>query len=172
MHRHSSGGPGPAPIANPEPNSRNNKEDDRAIKGAADTDIDGMYEREETKFPNGGLVRDPSNQILKKGIDSVIESEIQIDEDSTTHPRVEACFGRKVAVGLIAADWKVKEMAIKYIQKRLEKLLAKVDATANFTIVIEACTAAIGQTCREKVMKVFNVSLHMLNLIISSSKVD
>lgn len=38
--------------------------------------------------------------------------------------------------------------------------------------VVEACSAAVGQTCREKVIKVFNVSLHMLNLMISSSKVD
>ena len=46
-----------------------NPEDERAIQGAADADIEGMYEREETKRPDGGLVRDPSNQMLKKGFD-------------------------------------------------------------------------------------------------------
>ena len=63
-------------------------------------------------------------------------------------------------------------MAIKYLTKKLEKVLAKPDATSNMCDVVEACTAAVGQTCREKVMKVFNVSLHLFNLMISSSKVD
>lgn len=88
------------------------------------------------------------------------------------HGRVEACFGRKLALGLIAADWKIKEMAIKIMTKRLEKLLAKADTTTTLVEVVEACSAAVGQTCREKVIKVFNVSLHMLNLMISSSKID
>ena len=56
--------------------------------------------------------------------------------------------------------------------KRLEKLLAKADTTTTLVEVVEACSAAVGQTCREKVIKVFNVSLHMLNLMISSSKID
>ena len=46
-----------------------NPDDDRAIQGAAEGDIEGMYEREETKQPDGGLVRDPSNALLKKGFD-------------------------------------------------------------------------------------------------------
>jgi len=75
-------------------------------------------------------------------------------------------------LGLIAADWKIKEMAIKVMTKRLEKLLAKADTSTALVEVVEACSAAVGQTAREKVMKVFNVSLHMLNLMISSSKVD
>ena len=56
--------------------------------------------------------------------------------------------------------------------KRLEKLLAKADTGASLAEVVEACTAAVGQTAQEKVMKVFNQSLHMFNLMISSSKVD
>ena len=73
---------------------------------------------------------------------------------------------------MVAADWKIKEMAVKQITKRLEKMLAKADSGASLVEVVEAATAAVGQTCREKVMKVFNVSLHMLNLMISSSKLD
>ena len=46
-----------------------NPDDDRAIKGADEKEIEGMYEREETKMTDGGLVRDPSNSILKKGFD-------------------------------------------------------------------------------------------------------
>ena len=85
---------------------------------------------------------------------------------------MEACFGRKVALGLIAADWKVKELAIKHMTKKLEKLLSKAEAGTSLAEVVEACTAAVGQTAREKVMKVFNAMLHMVNLMISSSKID
>ena len=131
-----------------------------------------MYEREETKLPDGGLIRDPSNALLKRGFDQVQEEDITVDEEGVIHGRVEACFGRKVAIGVIASDWKIKEMAMKHITKRLEKLLAKSDGNSNLVEIIEACTAAIGQTCREKVMKVFNVSIHMFNLIIASSKID
>lgn len=53
-----------------------NAEDERAIQGAADGEIEGMYEREETKRPDGGLVRDPSNQLLKKGFDQFEEEDI------------------------------------------------------------------------------------------------
>ena len=38
-----------------------NPDDERAIQGAAAADIQDMYEREETKQPDGGLVRNPSN---------------------------------------------------------------------------------------------------------------
>lgn len=53
-----------------------NPDDERAIQGAADADIEGMYEREETKKPDGGLVRDPSNQLLKKGFEQFEEEDI------------------------------------------------------------------------------------------------
>jgi len=52
-----------------------NPDDERAIKGASD--IDGFYEREESKVPDsGGLVRDPSNTVLKRGFDQVDEQDI------------------------------------------------------------------------------------------------
>jgi len=73
---------------------------------------------------------------------------------------------------MIAADWKIKEMAIKHMTKKLEKLLAKAETGSVLAEVVEACTAAVGQMAREKVMKVFNAMLHMFNLIISSSKID
>ena len=60
------------------------------------------------------------------------------------HGRVEACFGRKLALGMIAADWKIKEMAIKIMTKRLEKLLAKADTNTTLVEVVEACSAAVG----------------------------
>lgn len=51
-----------------------NADDERAIQGAAESEIAVMYEAgEETKVPDGGLIRDPSNQLLKKGFDQVEE---------------------------------------------------------------------------------------------------
>ena len=119
-------------------------DDERAIQGAAEGDIQGMYEREETKVPDGGLIRDPSNALLKRGFDSVEEGDIQVEPEAAVHPRVEACFGRKVALALVAADWKMKEMAVKHMTKRLEKLLAKADSNANLAEAVEACSAAVG----------------------------
>jgi len=49
-----------------------------------------------------------------------------------------------VAIGLIATDWKIKEMAMKHVTKRLEKLLTKSDGNSNVVEIVEACTAAIG----------------------------
>ena len=37
---------------------------------------------------------------------------------------------------------------------------------------MRACVAAIGLTCREKVIKVFSVSLQLLNLLINSTKIE
>ena len=51
-------------------------------------------------------------------------------------------------------------------------LLTEADEDTNMAPVVSACMAAVGQTCKEKVMKVFNISLHMLNLMISSSKIE
>ena len=51
-------------------------------------------------------------------------------------------------------------------------LLAEADEDTNMAPVVMACMAAVGHTCREKVQKVFNVSLHMLSLMISSSKIE
>ena len=67
-----------------------------------------------------------------------------IDDDTNIDARVEACFGRKGALGLIASDWKIKEMSLKFMTKKLEKLLAKVDTGASLAEVVEACTAAVA----------------------------
>ena len=68
-------------------------------------------------------------------------------------------FGRKVAIGLIAADWKIKEMAIKHVHKKFEKSLAKPELNMSLVELVQAAVATVSVTCREKVMKVFNVSL-------------
>jgi hypothetical protein len=68
-------------------------------------------------------------------------------------------YGRKVAVGLIAVDWKIKELAIKYIYKKFEKAMAKSDLNMDLNELVQAAAATVSVTCRERVMKVFNVSL-------------
>ena len=46
---------------------------------------------------------------------------------------------------MIAADWKIKEMAIKHIMKKLEKMLAKPDSTSgSLTDIVEGCTVAVA----------------------------
>ena len=42
----------------------------------------------------------------------------------------------------------------------------------NLPAFIKACTIAIDLTCREKVIKVFNYSLQLMSLIISSSNLE
>jgi hypothetical protein len=61
----------------------------------------------------------------KRTLADIDENDIDIDDDGELHGRVEAVFGRKVALGLIAADWKIKEMAIKHVHKKFEKAMAK-----------------------------------------------
>ena len=102
----------------------------------------------------------------------VEEKDVEIEEGCTPPEKVEACFGRKFAVMLVATDWKIKEQAVKFINQCLEMLLTEADEDTNMAPVVMACMAAVSSTCREKVMKVFNISLHMLNLMISSSKIE
>lgn len=99
------------------------------------------------------------------------EHDIDVEDDGEMHPRIEVIYGRKITIALIAADWKYKEMGVKYISKQTEKMLAK---AGNIDIrgLVEAGTCAVGVTCREKVMKVFNLSLQLFNILVSSSKIQ
>lgn len=84
-------------------------------------------------------------------------------------------FGTKVARALIALDWKLKEHGMKVIFKNSEKLLDMSNNKKNsFTLdqLCRACVAAVSLTCKEKVIKVFTVSLQLLNLLISSQKIE
>ena len=61
------------------------------------------------------------------------------------------------------------------IYKQAEKYLDmtnKVDQSRSLETMTRACTSAVAQTCREKVIKVFSVSLQLLNLMISSTKIE
>ena len=62
-------------------------------------------------------------------------------------------------------------MAVKYIGKQTEKMLSKT-SPMDVRGLVEAAVCAIGVTCREKVMKVFNVSLQLFNILVSSAKIQ
>ena len=104
------------------------------------------------------------------------EAEIRLEEDAKPDPVVELVFNKKVALALVAIDWKYKEIALKIIYKQAEKLLDMQLKAADQQLTTEditrACTAAVSLTCREKVIKVFSVALQLLNLLISSTKIE
>ena len=52
------------------------------------------------------------------------DSEIEVEEGKTYEREIDSVFGRKIALGLIAINFKLKEMAMKVILKNAEKQLA------------------------------------------------
>jgi hypothetical protein len=42
----------------------------------------------------------------------------------------------------------------------------------NINDLVKACTISIDATCKEKVIKVLNISLQLLNLLITSAKLE
>lgn len=71
-------------------------------------------------------------------------------------------FGRKIALGFMAVNFKFKEIALKIVVKHSEKLLSPDtinDDSFNIIDFVRACTIAVDITCRERVVKVFNLSL-------------
>jgi hypothetical protein len=96
------------------------------------------------------------------------ESELQTEGEMDS--RIENVFGRRVALCLMATNWQYKEQALKFVLKTVEKFLTRpeVGATMPFTIseIVGASLAAVGVTCREKVIKVFNLSLQLFNMTV------
>jgi hypothetical protein len=45
------------------------------------------------------------------------DSEIEVEEGKNYEREIEVIFGRKIALGLIAINWKYKELALKIIYK-------------------------------------------------------
>lgn len=65
---------------------------------------------------------------------------------------------------LIATNWQYKEYAMKFVYRTIDKYLTKVEISQtnfSFTIteMVDAALAAVTATCKEKVIKVFNLSL-------------
>lgn len=104
------------------------------------------------------------------------ESEIEVEEGKQFEKEVDNIFGRRIALGLIALNFKFKELSMKVILKNAEKLLTpsstSVESSYNFVEFVRACTIAVDLTCKEKVIKVFNLCLQLLTLLITSAKVE
>jgi hypothetical protein len=101
------------------------------------------------------------------------DSEIEVEEGKNYEREIENIFGRKIALALIAVNWKFKELALKMIFKQTEKFLNKEhDQNVSLSEFIKACTIVIDITCKEKVIKVLNISLQLLGLLISSAKIE
>ena len=101
--------------------------------------------------------------------------DIKIEPESKVDEQVKQVFGEKVALAMIAADWKFKEIGMKLIFKQAEKYLDvqnKQEHTITIQDMTSAAASAVSLTCKEKVIKVFSISLQLLNLLISSAKIE
>lgn len=97
------------------------------------------------------------------------DSEIEVEEGKLFERDVELVFGRKIALGLMAVNFKYKELAMKIILKHSERYLTgssengqdseHVLQSNNINELVKACTIAVDLTCKDKVVKVFNVCL-------------
>lgn len=66
---------------------------------------------------------------------------------------------------------------MKFILRQTEKFLTRCEVGSHgnpTTIVeiVEGSLAAVGLTCREKVIKVFNIALQLFNMVVQSSRVE
>ena len=146
--------------------------DERTIKGANDGDANEIYnkKREDEIAENVDDKKNAHRQFVEMSIDDIkIEPESKVDE------QVKQVFGEKVALAMIAADWKFKEIGMKLIFKQAEKYLDvqnKQEHTITIQDMTSAAASAVSLTCKEKVIKVFSISLQLLNLLISSAKIE
>lgn len=132
-----------------------------------------MTEPEEGSSGQGEVKQ--SGALTQKKFIDMDDGEIEIEEGKTLEKDIEAVFGRKIALGLIAMNFKFKEIAVKIILKHAEKILSPGttnDSSFNISEFVRTCTVAIDLTCKDKVIKVFNHSLQLLNLLITSPKVE
>jgi hypothetical protein len=95
-----------------------------------------------------------------------------LTEAGNIDSRIEKVFGAKVALCIVGTNWQNKEQAMKYVARNTEKFIIKssVDTQtieqSTLSEIIQASLVAISLTCREKVIKVFNVALKLFNTII------
>ena len=88
------------------------------------------------------------------------ESDIKIEPETKPDMEIDRVFGRKVSLGLLAIDWKLKECALKIMYKMTDKFLtSQEELEHSINEITIACITAISLTCKEKVIKVFSISL-------------
>lgn len=147
-----------------------NPDDERTLQGvgADESKIKQLYhaeadgEQDDANKENDNATNNDQKLEDKKKFSEIEEAEIEVEIDSTIDPGVSAVFGSKIARALVALDWKYKEHALKLIYKNAEKLIDMQNhKKQNFTLqeLVVACISAVSLTCKEKVIKVFTVSL-------------
>jgi len=107
-----------------------NPDDERSLQGVgADTSkIDDLYtkkaegEIEEAAKEDAEAEGNEKKNFHKKFME-MDEADIKAEPESKTDSTVEDILGKKMAVALIAVDWKYKEIAMKIMYKQAEKQL-------------------------------------------------
>ena len=91
-------------------------------------------------------------------------TDVEIDE------RIENVFGRKVALCLVSQNWQYKELALKFVFRTSEKFLTRAEVGGAMALtlseMVDGTLAAVNLSCRDKVIKVFNVSLQLFNMVV------
>lgn len=110
-------------------------------------------------------------------MDNLTENDLLADGAGVADPRIEKAFGGKVALCLVSQNWQYKEQAMKYALRATEKFLTRSEITAqtiktSLQEMVEGSLAAVSLTCRDKIIKVFNLSLQLFNLVIQSTRVE
>ena len=141
-----------------------NPEDERAIQGANPDDIQDLYMKTlqgeaalKMQIDQAAQGNDEDSKAAnKQKFAEIDEADIEIDVEGNQkiNEQISKVFGRKVALALIAVNWKYKEMALKMIYKQTEKALQKNSEELPDTIHASALT--VGITVKDKVIKVLN----------------
>jgi hypothetical protein len=102
------------------------------------------------------------------------ESEMEVEEDKSADPLVKQVFGSKLARSLVCSDWRFKEMGLKQIYKQVSGWLDHQSRDDEDSTLIhqrvQATITAVGLTCKDKVIKVFTVSVQLFSLLINSPR--
>lgn len=110
-------------------------------------------------------------------IEDCTENDLLAEGAGVADQRVEIAFGGKIALCLVSSNWQYKEYAMKQALRSTEKFIQKSEITAqnvNKTLaeIVDGALAAVSLTCRDKIIKVFNLSLQLFNIVIQSTRVE
>jgi hypothetical protein len=134
--------------------------DERQIQGVKSSE--DIYK---TATAEGDLTIKGTMNIKEISEDSIIPEEGKEPDNG-----INIIFGNKVALCLISNNSKFKEVALKYIQKHLTRVIQ--EGEHDFTDILKSSTHAISETILSKVHKVFTCSLSLFCQITSSQQIE
>lgn len=136
------------------------EDDQRQIKGKkTEQEIESMYhEQAEQQDDLAKTVN--LHEVIKTNL---IDAAAEIDQ------RIEQVYGAKTALCIVSQNWQHKEQALQLIHRVTERYFCgqSCDGYDKCTIreVVQAALTAVALTCRDKVIKVFNMSLSLFVLV-------